>query len=257
MGFHIYGNCIYNISSELTHVLSEVTGGRKREPRMPSISPVFSCCAKHLFSLRLAAASCEVLGENDSVMGLLIFLNLMIKVTRWHPTSLSENIVCFITTSLSLENYLVTSSFFSVCVQTPNLWSDKCILEWDQIFKGAPTLSYHYFLKFLLFHFFRSSFSVINHQRYKDLPSAFALQPSVLFFTLSLCFLRSSRNEHHLHFIWRTQDENEFCAIKNGFMGSVSLTDSLSEREDSRLLPFSGPLISEDWLVTVARLEEG
>lgn len=45
-------------------------------------------------------------------------------------------------------------------------------------------------------------------------------------------------------------------AIKNGWMGSVSLTDSLSEREDSLLLPFCSPFISEDWLVTVVRLEE-
>lgn len=92
------------------------------------------------------------------------------------------------------------SSFFFVCVQTPNLWSDKCILEWDQICKGAPNLSFHYFLNFLLFHFFCSSFSVTNHQRYKDLPSAFALQPSVLYFTLSLCFLKSSHNEHRTAF---------------------------------------------------------
>lgn len=48
-----------------------------------------------------------------------------------------------------------------------------------------------------------------------------------------------------------------YFAIKKGCMGSVSLTDSLSEREDSRLFPFCGPLTSEDWLVTVARLEEG
>lgn len=39
-------------------------------------------------------------------------------------------------------------------------------------------------------------------------------------------------------------------------MASVSLTDSLSEREDSLLFLSCSPLISEDWLLTVARLEE-
>lgn len=48
-----------------------------------------------------------------------------------------------------------------------------------------------------------------------------------------------------------------YSAIKNVCMGSIFLTDSLSEREDSRLLPFCSALVSEDWLVTVARLEEG
>lgn len=45
-------------------------------------------------------------------------------------------------------------------------------------------------------------------------------------------------------------------AIKDGCIGSASLTDSLSEREDSLLFPFCSPLISQDWLVTVVRLEE-
>ena len=48
-----------------------------------------------------------------------------------------------------------------------------------------------------------------------------------------------------------------YPAIKNMCMGHIFLTDSLSETEDSRLLPFCSPLVSEDWLVTVARLEEG
>lgn len=48
-----------------------------------------------------------------------------------------------------------------------------------------------------------------------------------------------------------------YFAIKNGCTGSFSLTDSMSDREESLLFPFCRPLISEDWLVTVARLEEG
>lgn len=131
----------------------------------------------------------------------------------------------------------------------------------DQTFNGALTILL-YFLKFLLFHLstLPSVSPTIKKKNIYILLLHFSLLSLILLCpsTFSGAFTTSTI----MHFISRIYHleglymKMNYFAIKNGCMGSVSLTDSLSEREDSLLFPFCSPLISEDWLVTVARLEE-
>lgn len=147
-------------------------------------------------------------------MDLLVCPNLMINMFPNISHFTFRKRYCFFITLLSLENYLVTSSFFFVCVQTANLWSRKYILKAWTDFQGCFDSKHLLLSKIPVVPPFHSSFSVTDHQEYKDLHSAFILQPSVLYFTLSLYFLWNSCSKHHNAFnlknvpIWRTLCEN-------------------------------------------------
>lgn len=132
-------------------------------------------------SLTLAAGSCWGLLWEWFCNGFTDLSKSDDECFQIQPTSLPESIICFITSLLSLENCLVTSSFFFVCDKPPNLWSNRYVLEVWSDFQGCsdsklpfPNFYCSIFLLFLQCHkpskiqrstfcFYTSAFCLLFH----------------------------------------------------------------------------------------------